>query len=116
MSDGISDVVASNRAISYGSRVKWTVSAVTDCWKSAAEPGATPVVVGPVGVVVCSTGGAVSLGAGGSVSGRFLEQPATAMSAVPMMSVVVNLAMRSEERRVGKEWVSTCRSWLLPCH
>src|SRR3546814_4863386 len=63
------------------------------CWKSAAEPGATPVVVGPVGVVVCSTGGAVSLGAGGSVSGRFLEQPATAMSAVPMMSVVVNLAM-----------------------
>src|SRR3546814_20272918 len=23
---------------------------------------------------------------------------------------------RSEERRVGKEWVSTCRSRLSPCH
>src|SRR3546814_13442362 len=24
--------------------------------------------------------------------------------------------VRSEERRVGKEWVSTCRSWWAPSH
>src|SRR3546814_20198599 len=27
-----------------------------------------------------------------------------------------NFALRSEERRVGKGWVSTCRSWGSPYH
>src|SRR3546814_15773928 len=26
------------------------------------------------------------------------------------------VSIRSEERRVGKEWVSTCRSWWSPYH
>src|SRR3546814_11903057 len=28
----------------------------------------------------------------------------------------VGIATRSEERRVGKGWVSTCRSWWAPYH
>src|SRR3546814_11169669 len=28
----------------------------------------------------------------------------------------VTLYLRSEERRVGKEWVRTCRSWWSPDH
>src|SRR3546814_13663785 len=34
--------------------------------------------------------------------------------AVPLMVYLVGV--RSEERRVGKEWVSTCRSRLSPVH
>src|SRR3546814_15156230 len=30
--------------------------------------------------------------------------------------LTVFLERRSEERRVGKEWVSTCRSWWSPYH
>src|SRR3546814_16626019 len=33
-----------------------------------------------------------------------------------LVSVSIPRAQRSEERRVGKEWVSTCRTWWSPYH
>src|SRR3546814_11594384 len=50
----------------------------------------------------------VCAGGGGSSSGAFLAQAARAMMDVAMI--------RSEERRVGKECVSTCRSRWSPYH
>src|SRR3546814_21086890 len=31
-------------------------------------------------------------------------------------NITATVQMRSEERRVGEEWVSTCRSRWSPCH
>src|SRR3546814_11762144 len=39
-------------------------------------------------------------------SGRAADAPST----------VMQMSFRSEERRVGKEWVRTCRSWWGPYH
>src|SRR3546814_19534589 len=33
---------------------------------------------------------------------------------LPVVSMLTGEPERSEERRVGKEWVSTCRSWWSP--
>src|SRR3546814_15938704 len=41
---------------------------------------------------------------------------AAAYAAVPYVPLNYRLTARSEERRVGKEWVSTCRSRWAPYH
>ena len=43
-----------------------------------------------------------------------LHGKSTAMAALPPAKQIVGLGMRSEERRVGKEWQSTCRSRWSP--
>src|SRR3546814_13931164 len=42
--------------------------------------------------------------------------PATVPELVAGLRIGFSLTLRSEERRVGKEWVSTCRSRWSPYH
>src|SRR3546814_14844589 len=47
-----------------------------------------------------------------SLQGRLRPKPSTAL----MRQAIARLGVRSEERRVGKECVSTCRSRWSPYH
>src|SRR3546814_17825777 len=53
-------------------------------------------------------------------SGMITDHDGSAMApyglAIPVNSLLINRPQRSEERRVGKECVSTCRSRWLPYH
>src|SRR3546814_11436578 len=48
--------------------------------------------------------------------GRFQSRPFAAKRRGAMRNLVVDLVQRSEERRVGKACVSTCRSRWSPYH
>src|SRR3546814_19439001 len=49
-------------------------------------------------------------------SGIITRYVALVNAAALGLSLNVFISIRSEERRVGKEWVSTCRSWWSPDH
>src|SRR3546814_16802585 len=62
-----------------------------------------------LGLVACDQkkSDAIVIGVAGPVSGS---------EAVFGEQFVHGATTRSEERRIGKEWLSTCRAWWLPYH
>src|SRR3546814_18143352 len=70
-------------------------------------------------IIFCSGNGDQNAGGGGALSSRngiAIAAIAAASLIIPMCDVAGRIASRSEERRVGKEWVSTWRSRWAPDH
>src|SRR3546814_11314681 len=77
--------------------------------------------VGSNGEVLTPTGEQIDVGTGGGVLGGLLElrdriMPAAADALGNLFAGLANALNRSEERRVGKECVRTCRSRWSPYH
>src|SRR3546814_20032908 len=58
----------------------------------------------------------LAVAATAQAEGRVMSNDLSQCSNGPSTLVQISGVKRSEERRVGKEWCSTCRSWCSPFH